>query len=67
MLAKLINLGGFLNGSKTYLSLITLGVLAIDMYFPDASPFVLEVLAYFGVSLLPIGLLDKVRKANAEK
>lgn len=67
MLAKLINLGGFLNGSKTYLSLITLGVIAIDMYSPNTTPFVLEVLAYFGVSLLPIGLLDKIRKANAKE
>lgn len=67
MLAKLINLRGFLDGSKTWLGVITLGVVAVEIYLPNTAPFVHELLAYAGISLLPIGLLDKARKANAEK
>jgi len=67
MLAKLINLGGFLNGSKTWLGVITTGVVAIHIFLPNVAPFVMEVLAYFGITLLPIGLLDKAMKANAQK
>lgn len=63
MLAKLINLGGFLNGSKTYLGLITLAVCAVDIFLPAYSEIVHQLLVYAGITLLPIGVADKIRKS----
>lgn len=63
-LGALLNLGGFLNGSKTYLGLLSLGYYAVSLFKPEVLPTVDTVLQVVGVTLLPIGIADKVRKTN---
>jgi hypothetical protein len=62
-LSKLTNLGGFLNGSKTYLGLASVVYYVLTLVKPEWVPFVNQILQLAGVSLLPIGLADKARKA----
>lgn len=63
-LGKLINLGGLLNGSKTLLGVVTVGYTAVTIFLPDIVPTVDTVLQVLGLSLLPIGVADKIRKSN---
>jgi hypothetical protein len=64
LLAKLIHLGGFLNGSKTVLGIVSVAVAVLQQYRPDLAEIVIQLLGIFGVSLLPVGIADKIRKAR---
>lgn len=65
VLSVLINLGGLLNGSKTVLGIVSVAVAILQHLRPDVAEIVLQVLQWFGVSLLPIGIADKIRKASS--
>jgi len=64
MFSKLIHLGGLFNGSKRLLGVVTLGFTAVQLFAPNYSTIVSEVLQIFGLSLLPIGVADAIRKAK---
>lgn len=60
-LNKILSLGGFLNGSKTLLGVLSFGYFVLP---PAYKAVVDAVLPILGMTLLPIGVAHKVVKAK---
>ena len=60
LVGKIVGLGGFLRGSKTWLGVLTVAVSAVHAFVPQYAEIVNQALQVVGISLLPIGLADKV-------
>jgi hypothetical protein len=64
-LARILNLGGLFNGSKTVLGIISTAYAGLAFFRPDYANVAAEILQILGISLLPVGVADKVRKSLA--
>jgi hypothetical protein len=60
LLSSIVSLGGFLRGSKTILGALSLGYFVLSTSAPQFVPVVDAALQILGLSLLPIGVADKV-------
>ena len=60
VVASLVSLGGFLRGSKTILGVLSLGYFFASSSVPHLMPVIDATLQVLGISLLPIGIADKV-------
>lgn len=63
LLGTIINLGGLLDGSKTIIGIITVVYVLVSNVAPQYIPLMDEILKILGITLLPLGLADKMRKA----